>query len=337
MVDEASSGTRSLPLWQKTFGKFTDTLVGTDPYTAEGKAASTTIKAEIFPLVVTFENTGQVFDPTETDNTCSPAGSAMDLTLQSPVFQPTTIAPGGTDIGTGEYPTYLYQRANFYRQTASSKAINPDYGVTLHAVPEPPIDISVPAIDGEAEDVGCDGFGLINVGDFDPAGIISNLTSLIQPDVLPVFVLYNVGFFVNTDPNDCCVLAYSGAFDNPAHHGALQTYIVAEYDTSELFTGTADITNLSATIGDWMDNPMGQNQTRPWGNVGLIQSCQVGLEPGSPLSKTDFPLTMPNGYTYHPRELAFTSWFYRDRPSSGVNGWYSFNGTFSSPAAKCRK
>jgi hypothetical protein len=29
-----------------------------------------------------------------------------------------------------------------------------------------------------------------------------------------------------------------------------------------------------------------------------------------------------NGFKYHPQELAFFSWFYRQHPSLGVNGWY---------------
>ena len=38
---------------------------------------------------------------------------------------------------------------------------------------------------------------------------------------------------------------------------------------------------------------------------------------------------------YHPQELAFFSWFYRQRPSLGVNGRYSGKGKFRSPAKPC--
>jgi hypothetical protein len=41
------------------------------------------------------------------------------------------------------------------------------------------------------------------------------------------------------------------------------------------------------------------------------------------------------GFTYHPQELAFSSWFYHQSPSLGVNGWYSDQGTFRAPAAAC--
>jgi hypothetical protein len=325
---------RTLPLWEAKDKKFRYTMVGTDPYVAEGTAGSTKIKAEIFPLVVTFEDTGDVFDPTVPDSNCSPAGSAVDLTLQSPLLQSSALAPGGTNIGSGEYPTYLFQRASFFDQTSSKHAVNPDYGVTLEAVTEPAIDISVPPTEGETADVGCDRLGLINADDWDLSGLVANLKTEIQPGVLPIFLLYNVVFFIGT-PNDCCALGYHAALDNPSYHGALQTYVMADFDASGLFTGSSDITNLSEDIGDWMDNPTGQNRTKPWENLGQAQGCQATLEVGGPLAGTDFPVTMPNGYTYHPEELVFKSWFYGNKKSSAVNGWYSFNGTLTMAAAHC--
>jgi hypothetical protein len=84
-----------------------------------------------------------------------------------------------------------------------------------------------------------------------------------------------------------------------------------------------------------MDDPAGNNPTPPWGNVGQVTGCQSNLEVGDPLSGTDITVTMSNSYTYHLQELAFVSWFYRTSPSIGVNGWYSSNGTFKTPAAAC--
>jgi hypothetical protein len=64
-----------------------------------------------------------------------------------------------------------------------------------------------------------------------------------------------------------------------------------------------------------------------------VSGCQGNLENGDPLSGTEFPaLLASNGFTYHPQELAFFSWFYRQVPSIGVNAWYSDNGTFASDA-----
>jgi hypothetical protein len=319
----------SLPTWTGQDGRYHYTMVGSDPGIREGVSSNTKLKAEIFPLVVKFEDTGAVFDPRAADPTCSPAGSALALTLQSPVFRSTTISPGGTSIGSGEYPTDLFQRANFYDDVSSPQAINPHYGVTLDPVVERPIDIAVPSWLGVTTTIGCGRFGVINAAVWDLTGVINNLKSLIRPDDLPVFLLYNVGFYVDSDPDACCVIAYHAAFDLPKT-GGLQTYVVADYDTSGAFTGVADITALGDAIANWEDDPTGQNPTPPWGN-----ECQANLEVADPLEGVDFPVTMPNGFTYHPPDLAFKSWFFGDTPSSGVNGWYSFVGTLRTPAAQC--
>jgi hypothetical protein len=296
---------RTLPLWQGTDGRFSYTMVGSSPYVPEPSGGLTRIKAEIFPLVVTFEQSGQTFDPTAPDPVCSPAGSALSLTLASPVFASTTIAPGGTSIGIGEYPSDLFQRANFFKQTSSKKAINTSYGITLVPEVEPAIDVSVPPGQGESSDQGCGAFGLINYENWDLNGLVANLKSLIQPNVLPVFLLYNVAFD-DGSPVYCCTLGYQAAFNNPSYHGALQTYVVADFDASGLFSGSADVTDLSAEIAEWMDDPTGQNRTKLWEGTGY-GGCQDYLEVSNPVAGVDFPVTMPNGYTYHlRRDLAAT-------------------------------
>jgi hypothetical protein len=336
-VEAQAKSRRTIPFWKGSDGSYAYTMVGTDPFTQEGPAALTTIKTEVFPVVVTFSDSGEVFNPLSPDPSCSPNGSAASLTMASPVFQPTTLTPGGTSLGTGEYPTYLFQRANFYAQTAGPEATNPNYGINLRAVEEPPIHVVVPPLVGESVTMGCNQLGLIDAGfwDTDLGGVITALKPLIRPTVLPIFLFYNVVLFAGT-PNQCCIVGYHGGFHNPAYQGAPQTYVVADFDTSGLFSGSSDITALSHEVGEWMDDPKGDNVTPVWGNAGEVSGCTSNvLEVGDPLSGTAFPVTMPNGYTYHPQDLAFKSWFYGDDPSSGVNGWYSFNGTFKTPAAVC--
>jgi len=51
---------------------------------------------------------------------------------------------------------------------------------------------------------------------------------------------------------------------------------------------------------------------------------------------TGMTLTTINGLTYHPQELAFFSWFFDQVPSLGLDGLYSWGGTFKSPASPCR-
>jgi hypothetical protein len=41
---------------------------------------------------------------------------------------------------------------------------------------------------------------------------------------------------------------------------------------------------------------------------------------------------MPNGFNYHPQEMAFFSWFFRQHPSLGAGGKFSNNGQFTTDA-----
>jgi len=113
-----------------------------------------------------------------------------------------------------------------------------------------------------------------------------------------------------------------------------QTYSVSMYDNTSLFAGSGDVSVLSHEIAEWMDDPFTDNPTKPWGNIGQVSGCQGNLEVGDPLSGTVFTQTM-NGKAYHLQELAFVSWFYHQSPSTGVNGWYSNGGAFTTAAAPC--
>ena len=95
-----------------------------------------------------------------------------------------------------------------------------------------------------------------------------------------------------------------------------------------------DISALSHEVGEWMDDPTVSNPTKPWGHIGQVSGCQSNLENGDPLSGTTRVVTI-GGHPFHVQELAFTSWFYHQSPGSGVNGWYSNYGTFTSSAAPC--
>jgi hypothetical protein len=87
-------------------------------------------------------------------------------------------------------------------------------------------------------------------------------------------------------------------------------------------------------VGEWQNDPNTVNPTPAWGHIGQVSGCQSNFEVGDPLSGTTFTDTV-GGFTYHPQELAFFSWFYHQTPSLGVNGWYSDQGTFRTFAAAC--
>jgi hypothetical protein len=89
---------------------------------------------------------------------------------------------------------------------------------------------------------------------------------------------------------------------------------------------------MSHEVGEWVNDPYGNNPTPAWGHTGQVPGCQNNLEVGDPLSGTDAPRIFgSNGFTYHLQELAFFSWFFQT-PSIGIHGWFSNNGTFLTDA-----
>lgn len=108
------------------------------------------------------------------------------------------------------------------------------------------------------------------------------------------------------------------------------------YDTSQSSPSSKDVTVLSHEIAEWYDDPLVNNATPLWGHIGQVDGCQGNLEVGDPLTGSpSFEIEMPNGFTYHPQETAFFSWFYNQVSSLGINGSYSSGGTFTSPAELC--
>jgi hypothetical protein len=144
----------------------------------------------------------------------------------------------------------------------------------------------------------------------------------------PIFLVHN---FAELSGGQCCAGGYHNAFSRST---GIQTYGVAMYDNSGLFTGSSDISILSHEVAEWQNDPSGVNPTPSWGHIGQVSGCQGNLEVGDPLSGTTFKDTL-SGFTYHPQELAFFSWFYHQSPSLGVNGWYSDQGTFKTFAKNC--
>ncbi|WP_295695380.1 hypothetical protein [Lapillicoccus sp.] len=146
----------------------------------------------------------------------------------------------------------------------------------------------------------------------------------------PVFLMGNVVEYIGTTSN-CCVLGYHNATSSAATG---QTYAVSMYDNTGDFTGSSDVSVLPHEVAEWINDPLVNNPTKPWGHIGQVSGCQNNLEVGDPLSGTTTQVTL-NGKSYRLQENAFVSWFYHQSPSTGVNGWYSNFGTFRSSAAPC--
>jgi hypothetical protein len=323
----------SVPTWSRTAfvdGKpYQFKMVGKNPFVAEPNPV-TTITTQIIPIVVTFTGSGNTYDPTAPDPTCIGGASALTRTLESPIFATHSYSIGGTTLGRGQLVDE-FQRANFWQYTKPS-GINPGYHVNLAPKVEPAVSLSFTGTEVTST---CGRVGIVDEASFD-AALLSHIADFAADGVtsksFPLFLLSNI---VLNQGTDCCVLGFHAAIPNP-HDGGLQTFAVAEFDSSKHFSGDDDIAIVTHEIGEWMDDPTVANPTPPWGGTGQVRTgCQSNLEVGDPLTGTPFAVPMPNGVTYHPQDLAFYSWFYRNSKSIGINGWYSFVGTFRSPAPPC--
>jgi len=310
---------------------FTYTIVGKNPAIKVANPA-TTVKAVIVPLIMKFSN-GDTWNPAKIDS-CDAGASALARTQKSPIFVSQSWKFGNTSIGTGQYVN-AFQRAEFWK-FAKPSGINPAFGDSLSVKTVKAVTINVPNTQSAETTASC-GNGLLGAANIN--WLDARLQNVVIPSLasqgvgtttFPIFLLHNFVEFIGSTSN-CCVLGYHNTFNTSA--GA-QTYGLAMYDNSDAFLGSSDISALSHEVAEWLNDPNTVNPTPAWGHIGQVTGCQADLEVGDPLSGTTFNDAL-NGFTYHPQELAFFSWFYHQSPSLGVNGWFSNKGTFRTFAAPC--
>ena len=341
-VDRAATTSSAFTQYQYTVTvgttSYSGVIAGVNPAVQVTNAA-TTINAELVPLIFRFSD-GKVWDPTKTDS-CDSAASPLSRVQNSPIVKSQSWTWGGTFLGTGQL-TDAFQRAEFWKY-AQPTGINPTYGINLSFATLSPVTITVPATWHPFEaTIGCGNraLGLVNVNSLDfyiQKTVIPSLASKgVSPSTVPIFVLHNFAEFTGTRPTSttCCILGYHNAVSAA---GGIQSYGLGMYDNSRAFTTSHDISVLSHEVGEWQNDPYPSktnNQTPSWGHTGQVSGCQHNFEVGDPLSNTTFADTF-GGFTYHPQELAFFSWFYHQSPTLGVNGWYSDQGKFKTFAANC--
>ena len=327
---------------------YSGAMVGQNPF---GSSFTTTsINTPIIPVILTtnsvfvkITNGGAintkpgvtVFDPTVADDACFSSPNDVPLTLmaQSPIFQSEPFQFGPTAIGTTQYVD-AFQRGNFWQFVGGT-----GYHTLLNPQILPPVTVNLPGNQGLAIPAGAfGGCGPEAVVDLDVLfhQIFSNLlaSSGVSSSQFPIFLFYNTVMSASgsNDFKHCCILGFHAAITQ--HPNArLQTYAFIDFESSGLFIPAIRDTSIAAhEVGEWMDDPFGNNPTPAWGHTGPVGACQNNLEVGDPLTATNIPpVTGANGFTYHLQELAFFSWFY-GAPSIAVNGWFSDNNTFSSDA-----
>jgi hypothetical protein len=318
-VNESTFAT-NIPLWSSSFVSggitYNYTMVGANPTTSN---ATTKIPVVFIPLKFKFGT--KIISPTAV--ACGDTTSALTRLKKSPLFNNFHFVEGTTSVGTTQYPD-AFQRANFWQSVGS---VTPNYHTLLSpSTTKPAQTIVVPTSAGGLVGAFC---GTQQVGtadiNFVDAKLQALLTTLAIPKTsIPIFVSYDV---FETSGGGCCILGYHSST------ASSQTYLIAAYSDPGIFSvPIEDIHAMSHEIGEWLDDPFGNNIVPTWGNVGQVSGCQNNLEVGDPVTGNAFTATL-NGFTYHPEDLVFFSWFARQSPSIAVNGWYTFlnglGGTFS--------
>jgi len=306
----AAASSATIPYFTDTFRTggqtYTYRMVGTDP---DAGAATTTVPTTIIPLRLHFA-----------DGTILNGASRISGLTASPLFQPANFISGRTQYGDA------IQRAEFWSSVAGT-----DYHVLLRPpTTRPVVNINIPAEDGVvAEAANGHKVGLVKYGWFGYHVIVALQHQLNMPaDVLPIYLTKDVVLYVG-HPNNCCVIGFHGAQPEGFH-----TYIWGSYMTPGFFrhfAGITDVNPLSHEVSEWYNDPFVNNIVPEWYSPLAPQyGCSPYLEDGDPLVGVHFS---KNGYSL--QDEAFFSWFARDRPSQGINGWYTYLNTFDSPSRSC--
>jgi hypothetical protein len=272
-------------------------------------------------LRVTFPG-GVVLDPTKPG--CNDTVSVEKRFFGSPLFESTTLKSNGINVGNTQIID-AFQRAEFWSMTAGS-----GYHVLLAPSAKVRI-LDVTAPSGSTSQPGACSGNSHNLGMIDYGAWGTLLTTIInkyaKTNELPIVAAYNV---VETS-GGCCIIGFHGAYGRTA---GTQTFATGAYTDAGIFNpGLEDIHAWTHEIGEWANDPFINNGTPAWGHIGQQPGCQNNLEVGDPLTGTPFTVKF-EGFTYHPQELAFFSWFFRTK-ALGTGGEFSWDGTFETAQGVC--
>jgi hypothetical protein len=342
--------TRTVAHW---FGQTTDpnngvtygyNMVGSEPNNCTGSACSTTVEADITPIIVhvggwTFDGTSvlgaTLASPQFANNDY---GSTPFATAASTAAASLPRGPGGllsqADAGVPLQLEDATMRAQFNKTGSSG------YHLKLHANVLPAVTIDVPSNQGTviASGRGVPGAD-INISWW--SAQINNLEQSADATHLPIYLTDNVFLHIGPDINNCCVIGYHGTRaaglggGNGGSNGnaVVQTFAWASYVRPGFYSRPAggtdwalqDIHALSHEISEWADDPFVNNTVEPWLTPTAPQyGCTGVLETGDPVVGIGFAKGTntfaqgpnPNGTQsadgyYHPEDEALLPWFMR--------------------------
>lgn len=290
--------------WKSSFNNqsYNSVILGTNPTTSD---TTTTITVGIIPIKMVYgsSNGNMTFDPNKTGEFGSL--STTQMVNKSLIFQSLVdYNQGQTDLGTTQYED-AYMRGNYWGGVKT----NTNWHLILKAQVEPEMTFTVPSADGNV--IGNPWSGIptgtadINWFDSQLQTILSKYSCTkvkepcVSPNVLPLFITENVYL---TEGGGCCIGGYHSA-NGPAPGGQTYSYSTSIQQASvEVFS--QDVGALSHEIGEWIMDAFTTNAS-PCPSNGI-------LEVGDPLETGpnfgDFSYTV-NGFTYHPQDLVFITWF----------------------------
>lgn len=169
-----------------------------------------------------------------------------------------------------------------------------------------------------------------------PLGAAEAAGDITTKDVSTFFFPPAYLFIPTPNGNLCCVGGFH-TFDlkaGDASNGNTLRAFVFNFSTWDqpIFRDPSvlDITGLSHEISETFNDPLvvgdGVHDLTPWW-LSPNGNCQDDLEVGDVIEGLPyqvFPVTMPNGFTYHPQNEALLQWFEFQSPSSAINGAYSY-------------
>jgi hypothetical protein len=148
----------------------------------------------------------------------------------------------------------------------------------------------------------------------------------------PTYLYFSVGKHATA----CCIGGFHSIDVEPgdASNRNLLRLFVMNYSTWDqpifLDPTTLDVTGFSHEISEIYNDPLvavdGVHDITPWW-LAPNGNCQDDLEVGDVIEGLPhqvFPITMPNGFTYHPQVEALLQWFEFQSPSTAINGAYSY-------------
>ena len=293
-------------------------MVGADPNSCSGAACSTTIEADITPLIVNVD--GMTFDGTTVvaPTLASPQfatndyGSTSGATIAScTYFNGSANVSGsfcrgaGGALSQGDAGNQLQLEDATMRAQFNQTGASP-YHVKLNPHVLPAVTVNVPNNQGTLLVSGRGVIGAdIDIGWW--SGMISNLENSADPTHLPIYLTNQVFLYQINDPSQCCVIGYHGTKatgdrkggGKTQGNGIVQTFAWASYVQPGFYSrpngGTdwalQDIHGLSHEIAEWADDPFVNNAVEPWLTPTAPQyGCTSVLETGDPVVGIGFAI-----------------------------------------------